>query len=224
MPGAISDIIMKRLFRWAFYGMILMLVCIVAGVLLLDTAAKAMLEGKIRADSGMDVKIGKLTIGLLSPTLRIEEFTLYNTAEFGGSPLIKMPELFVEYDLPLLKKQQVHLKLLRVNLEQVSIIQDKRARYNVGALQPKKMAGANKRFEFTGIDTLNLTIQTVRFGSLESPGQDRQVDFNIKNQQFHNLKSEKDIQAVALALAAKGGSSLFNLILPLSKAAESPRP
>ena len=52
----------KRLFKWALYLFIILVVLLVAGILLLDTIAKEYLQSRLRAETGMDVKIGKVDI------------------------------------------------------------------------------------------------------------------------------------------------------------------
>ena len=62
-----------------------MILLVVALVLSKDTILKALLERQIRAQTGMDAKIGKLSVGLLSPVATVEKFKLYNAPEFGGT-------------------------------------------------------------------------------------------------------------------------------------------
>ena len=115
---------MKTLFRWVFRLFVLSIVLVVALVLLKDTLVKAIAERQIRAQTGMDVKIGKFELGLLSPTLSIEDFKIYNTAEFGGSPFLVMPELHVECEGSDLMAHRLHLKLVRFNLAEINIVQN----------------------------------------------------------------------------------------------------
>lgn len=201
---------MRRIIRWMFYCLVLGILLVVAGILLMDTVIKAVAENRIRAETGMDVKIGKFSVSLSSPTLLIEDFKLYNTAEFGGSPFIQMPELYIEYDRDQLRKRQLHIKLLRVNLAEVGIVTDKKGRSNIDALAAlgkKQDKDKTQNIEFTGIDTLNLTFQNVRHTTLDTPPREEVVDFKLKNAIFHNLKKEEDFQSIAMVLAIKGGGS-----------------
>lgn len=213
---------MKRLIRWGFYAFIALVVCSVAGVLLLDTIAKSAAESQIRASTGMDVKIGKLSIGLLTPTLSIEDLKLYNTAEFGGAPFLQMPELYIEYDRAMARQGKVHLKLVRLNLAEISIIKNKNGHLNYEALMkvpqpgdtnlPPATSGSNSNF--VGIDTLNLTFQTVRLSTVDQPNNDQIINLGIKNRIFYNIKSEKDLKAVAFVLAGSGGNLLEAIFGP----------
>src|SRR5258708_17164575 len=114
--------IMKTLFRWAFRLLILLVVLLVAAVLLMDTIVRAVAENALRRQTGLDVKIGKFEVGLLNPKVTIENLVIYNSAEFGGSPLIDMPELHVEYDRDALFANKLHFKLVRFNLAQLNIV------------------------------------------------------------------------------------------------------
>ena len=240
---------MKRLFRWAFYLFLFLAVLVVAGILLLDTIVKEIAISQIRAQTGMDVKIGKLSVGLLSPTFCVEDFTLYNTAEFGGSPFLRMPELYLEYDRPALRCGQLHFKLVRVNLEEIALVKNQSGRFNVAALEkhalparlpetlppPSRPApvaphttapapatppapaptetqapaptphASAPQLQFTGIDTLNLTLKTGLLVNLGTPAQTETVPFGITNEIFRNVKTESDLAAVAFVLAGKSG-------------------
>jgi hypothetical protein len=197
---------------------ILLIVLAVAGILLMDTIVKAVVESRIRSETGMDVKIGKFSVGLASPTVLIEDFKLYNTAEFGGSPFIQMPELFLEYDRSQFKNRKLRIKLLRLNLSEIGIVTDKKGHSNIEALGAlaSKQAQQKMDVEFKGIDTLNLTFQSVRMTQMGDPPQEELLDFKIKNAIFHNLNKEEDFQGLAmgLALKAQGSRMLQKLINP----------
>src|SRR5262245_22829621 len=106
---------MRFLIRWAIRLFIIFIVFLVALVLLKDTLFKALLEYRVRARTGLDVRIGRLEVGLSSPRLVMEDFKLYNSAEFGGSPLVEIPELRMEYDPTALATCRLHLRLLRLH-------------------------------------------------------------------------------------------------------------
>lgn len=209
----------KRLFRWALYLFIIFVVLVVAAVLLLDRIAREVAENRIRAETGMGVKIGKLSIGLLNPTVTIENFKMYNTAEFGGSQCLDIPELHVEYDPQAARAGKVHLKLVRFNLAEVDVLQDKNGHSNFDQMQKRNATvlksgsstNSHSSFsgapvQFTGIDTLNLTLQKARFGRIDQPRQQRAINFGITNQIFHNIKSEDDLMGVAAIISLRMGA------------------
>ncbi len=218
---------MRLLFRWAFRLLILTLVLLVAGVLLLDTAAKSLMEGRIRSQTGMDVKIGKVEIGLSTPTFRMEGFKLYNPAEFGGTTLVEIPELFVEYDRDAVARQQLKIKLLRINVAEISVVRDAAGRTNLEALHSRTNLPQQAGMEFLGIETLNLTLGKMRYLDLKAPGQAKEINLGLKEEVVRNVKSVADLSGVMIKVALKQGAGLLgggwlNVLLPSLGKTNSP--
>jgi uncharacterized protein involved in outer membrane biogenesis len=203
--------IIRRLIRWTLYLFIVAVVLVVAVILLLNTIVKQMLESRIRTGTGLDPKVGNVDIGLLSPTITIENLKLYNTADFGGGVFLDMPELHVEYDLAAMRSGRLHFKLVRLNLTELSLVQDKNGRMNVQGLQKKgrekssQPKSSGSRLQFTGIDTLNLTLGKIHESNLAT-GRADEIDFNMKGQIAHNVKTEQDIPGLGFLLAARGNT------------------
>ena len=205
------------------------LVLALAAVLLLDTISKEVLTHRLRAATGMEVKVRSVHVGLLSPTLTIEGFKLYNTADFGGAVCLDVPELHVEYDRPAMRLGNLHLPLLRLNLASLTLVQDKRGRFNFSALKTKdKKSGgrssADISLKFTGIDTLNLSLGIVRVSNLAS-GREQEINFALTNQVLHNVKSEADLGSLSMLLAMRGASASGDSDIdlePLLKALTAP--
>jgi uncharacterized protein involved in outer membrane biogenesis len=206
---------MTRLIRWLFriaLGLLIVgVVAVVAGILLLDTIAREVLTSRMRAATGMEAKISAVHVGLLSPTVSIDGLKLYNTAAFGGSLCLDMPELQMEYDPAAVRSGMIHLSLVRLTLARIEVVKDKQGRSNFDAIEKQgKQSGSHgnsiNRFKFSGIDTLNLSLGKLHVSDLRS-GQEEEVDFGIKNQIFHNVKSEADLTGVATLLAMRSSLS-----------------
>ncbi len=58
---------MKWLFKWAFRIVALIVVAVVLLLVFKDTIFRMVAEHQIREETGMDVKIGRFSSGLLSP-------------------------------------------------------------------------------------------------------------------------------------------------------------
>lgn len=210
----------RRLFRLALYLFIILVVLLVAGILLLDTIAREVTQNRIRSETGMEAKIGKMRIGLLSPTVTIENFKLYNTPEFGGSQCLDIPELHIEYDVQAARAGKLHLRLVRLNMAEIDVLQDKNGHSNFDQLQkrnatvlsgksaPSKPVQSTNRppFEFAGIDTLNLTLQKAHFARIDAPHHERDINFGIKNQLFYKIKNEGDFIGVAAVISLRMGA------------------
>ncbi len=207
---------MRFLFRWAFRLFLVAVVLVVALVLLKDTLIKSFTERQLRAQTGLDAKIDRLEAGLLSPTLTIENFKLYNTAEFGGSPLVDVPELPLEWSPAALVTGKLHFKLVRVHLNELNIVASKDGRTNivgfVSELEKLSSTNANNRvkrgLEFAGIDVLNLTLDRMKYSNLKQPGKTLEVEFGLKNEVLTNVKTLPDLSTLVLNILFQRGITI----------------
>jgi len=203
--------VIRFLVRWIFRLLILGVVLAVALILLKDVLAKALAEYEIRTQSGMDVKIGRLELGVLSPTLTLEDLTLFNRPEFGGSPFLSVPDLHVEYDLRALARRQLHLFFARVSLAEVQVVEAKDGRTNVVlALEdfvPPQNAATRPVLgvRFGSIDTLNLTVGKVRYTSLRRPDAATEVTVGLNNAVFTQVRSVAELSRVVLNSMVQNG-------------------
>ncbi len=214
---------MKWIFRWAFRLFILLVILVIAGILLLDTIAREYVEYQIRSQTGMEAKIGKVRIGLLNPGVTVENLVLYNSAAFGGSPFIEMPELHVEYDRDALLSHKLHCRLLRFNLARINVVEDKNGRRNLDMMQAKVLppggaAGASKNgapgrnsagVDFAGIDTLNLTLGRLTYLRMKEPEKVDEFKLKVDHQVFTGIKSQEDFSGVLLVALLKSGADVF---------------
>lgn len=217
---------MFRLLKWIFRIALVAIVLIVALVLSKDAILRAAVERQIRAQTGMDVRIGKLSVGLLSPVVTIKDFKLYNPPAFGGVPFVTIPELHVEYDRVALAQRQLHITLMRFNLAELSVVKNEAGQTNIVMLMAQ--AGAKKpgggrggsggrrdgEFKFTGVDVLNLSLGKLRFIDLKSPQLSRELNLNIRDQVLKNVKSESDLFGVLLLVWLRSGGSLSGVPMP----------
>ncbi|HEY3855543.1 MAG TPA: AsmA family protein [Verrucomicrobiae bacterium] len=205
---------MTRPIRWllriAAALFLLVVIAVVAGIMLLDTFVRSVMVKGLHSSTGMNVQIASVHVGLRQPVITIEGLKLYNTAEFGGKLCLDMPELHLEYDPMALRAGTYRFPLVRLNLAEIDVVTDKQGKSNFDSIakQSKAKSGTDPStgIKFEGIDKLDLTLGKLRVSNLKS-GQDEEVSFGIKNQIFHNVKSEADIAGVALLMAMRGSSS-----------------
>ena len=224
---------MKFLFRWLFRLLVLLIILAVAAVLVIDPIARAFLERRLHERTGMDVEIGKVSVGLLSPTLTIRDLKMFNTADFGGSPFLDLPELHVEYDLGALRDRRVHFRLVRLDLEELGLVQDKQGRNNFQVMMDHQDSGAARSSSsnstspktsvaFGGIDTLNLTLGKVTMLRLDHSGEPKVKQFGLRNQILSDLQTSQEVELkIAILLAQHGGFELFDFFPAESPAATS---
>ncbi|HEX5221976.1 MAG TPA: hypothetical protein VFZ59_20605 [Verrucomicrobiae bacterium] len=203
---------MKRLFKWLFILALVAVAAVVGLLLSKDAILKAAVEQQIRAQTGMDAKIGRLSLGLLSPVVTIENLTLHNTAEFGGTPFLDVRELHLEFDRDALAKRKLKITLLRLNLEELTVVRNPNGTTNIAALntpeaaKPTRLAGD---VEFKGVDVLNLSLGKIQLIDLKEPRNNRIRNVNLQNQVFHNVRTPGDFYGVLILLWMRSGGSGF---------------
>jgi hypothetical protein len=205
---------MKCLFKWLFRLSFLLVLLIVAVVLGKDAMLKAAVARQIRAQTGMDVKIGRFSVGVFSPVVTIEDFRLFNTPEFGGTPFVDIPELHVEYDRAALAQRKLHIKLLRFNLAELNIVKNEAGHTNLVSMMhqtapprpqsPKGMA----EIEFAGIDVLNLSLGRLRLVDLKDRQRSGELYIGLRDQVFRNVKSQSDLVGVLFLIWLRSGDRL----------------
>jgi uncharacterized protein involved in outer membrane biogenesis len=208
---------MKFLVRWAFRGLILLIVLLVALVLLKDTLLKALTESRIRDATGMDVRISRFEVGLLRPTLSIEDFKLYNLPEFGGSPFLVVPDLYAELDPHALLRHQLRFKLVRAAVTELNIVEASSGRSNlrldgtvagsaVTRILPDQDLGFG--FGFGGVDTLNLTLGQIKYTNLRNPRKSTLVKVGLKNEVLRNVRSLADLTNLVMKVSIQNGVTI----------------
>jgi uncharacterized protein involved in outer membrane biogenesis len=211
---------MKKILRWTLRLLILLVILLVAAILLLNTVARKFVERQLTEQTGLETKIGSVDIGLRTPYVSIKNLVIYNRPEFGGEPMIEVPELSVQYDLAALRAHQLHCKLLSLNVAQINIVEDKNGLRNFEALegQPRVPASAGGRgvstansngMQFTGIDTLVLTLGKATYRRMQQPGQVKELNLNVNHQQFSNVKNAQDMQSALLVALLRSGVNLM---------------
>jgi len=204
---------MKKLFKWVLRIVIVLVVLLAVAVIFRNPIAKAVAESQIRKLTGFEAQIGSLDIGLSSPTVTITGYKLVNPAEFGGKTFVDIPELHVEYDRSVLWKRKLHLKVVRFNLAEVNVVENNEGKTNIELVQSRvqgtstSTTSTNKStpsIEFTSVDKLYLTLGKVNFSSMKS-GRAKEVNLDIKNQEFDNVKSAADLSGLVVSIMLKNG-------------------
>jgi hypothetical protein len=207
----------KFVFRWAFRLVVLAIVLGIGLVLLKDPFLREVAESRLRAQTGFEVRIGSLNAGLTEPVLHLRDVTIYNTADFGGSPFIRLKECHIEYDRKELAFQRLTIKLLRLDVEEFTVVENQREAMNLpdiwkaaqNYLPGGQMRLGSKNLEFKGIDQLNLSIGTLRRVNLGRPERERTHPMNVRNDITSNIRSSQDVEALILKLMLRQGITVM---------------
>ena len=215
---------MKWLFKWLFRLFLLAVVLVVILLLSLNSILRVAAEHQIRAQTGMDAEIGKFAVGLVEPTVEIQNLRLYNPPDFGGTPFLNIPEIHVEYDRAALARREIHVTLMRFNLGELDIVKNEAGQTNLFSLHvplsAKKPGGGAALFksqtgyDFKGIDVLNVSIGKVRFIDLKDQRNNREQTIGIEDLPVKNVKSETDLAGLAVLVALRGSDFFASLLAP----------
>lgn len=213
----------KWIFKWLFRLLLLAVVLVVVLLLSLNAIVRILMEHQIRARTGMDAEIGRVAVGLVEPTLTIQNLKLYNPPSFGGTPFLDIPEIHVEYDRAALAKSDFHVTLLRLNLAELDIVKNQAGQTNLfaiaGPISAKKPRGGEAAeftrrtgLAFTGIDVLNVSVGTARFIDLQDQRRNRTQKIGIENCVIKNVKSPADLTGLAFFVGLRSGD-FFSSVL-----------
>ena len=196
--------------------MLLATVVAIGLLLLKDNIARNLTEERIRRDTGFDAKIGKLEFSLFSPRVTLENFVLFNPAEFGGSIFLSAPDLHFEYDRKKLALGKLHLTLLRLHVKELNVVESTSGRTNlIDILQktaPELLGGtasSKEKYSFGGIDTLNLSLDEVRYTNLRVPKRNQEVKLGLKNDLTQNVRTEQDVAAILFKVLLRAGITFY---------------
>jgi hypothetical protein len=201
---------MKFIVRWLFRLLLLTLVLALGALLLKDALLKELAEARIRRRTGLEAQIGRLEVNLLSPTITVEGLKLFNPPEFGGSPLLDIPDGHLEYDRAALRSGRVRLRLLRLRVAELTVVRNAQGLSNLQAVQQMvaaRAAAEGSSLVFDGIETLNLTFEQVRAYQLGMPTPPKTFNLGLRNEILRNLQTPQDVERALLALAARLGLS-----------------
>jgi uncharacterized protein involved in outer membrane biogenesis len=216
---------MKFIFKWLLRLFILAVVLVVVFFLSLNSILRVVIEHNIRAQTGMDAEIGRFKLGLLEPTVEIQNLKINSPYNFGGAPFLDIPEIHIEYDRAAFAKSELHFMLVRFNLGEFDIVKNEAGQTNIfflGLALPKNRVGnATKMkdqfkwqtgFDFTGIDALNISIGKVKFIDLKNPQNNREQTIGLDNCVIPNVKSSSDLAGLGALVVLRSDGFFDSLV------------
>ena len=198
---------LRKALAWMI-GVLLVLV-LLAGVAVLfkDPLLRALAEHRIRRQTGLETRIGKLKVGLGSATMAVEHFIVRNSPQFGGSALFDIPELYLELDPEQTARGKLGFKEIRLQLSELNVVKDTNGLLNLEVLQrslaaqgPVPAASGDTNapvaaWQFGGIQKLTLSLGRLSLLDLQQPRNNQVIELGITNEVVLEIKSEEDFKA-----------------------------
>jgi hypothetical protein len=190
---------------------IVVLICLSVIVILKDQIIKSVVSIAATKITGAKVEIGGFSLGILTQSVRIRDFKMYNPAGFPSGTIIDLPKVVVSCDLLSLLKGKLHLPLVEVELKELGLVKNTQGKLNVDALKVSQQQEPRKAQEkrpskplAMQIDQLNL--QMGRIVSKDyTVGKEPAVqvyDINFKKS-YQNITSAQQLAVLILAESMK---------------------
>ena len=201
----------KWVVKWLFRLALLAVVLVIAVLLSLNTIVRILIEHNIRAQTGMDAEIGRVEVGWTEPTFEIRDVKIYNPPSYGGTPFLNIPEVHVEYDRFAIIKNELHLTLVRLNLDELDMVRNRKGDINLFVLgagtSPQKNSGVSlpsfkkeTGYDFKGIDSLNFSFNKAKFIDLQNRRNDREQLIGLQNIVVPDVKSARDLAGLVMLI------------------------
>jgi len=203
---------MRFLSRWAFRLLILLLVVGIGLFLTKDALAKWWIVNEFR-EHGMDAKIGRLEIGFpLNSTVAASDVTIYNLPKYGGAPMLRIDDLFIDCDFSELmnvsRRLRPHFRQVRIRLTEFHLVETRAGERNLISLPDAvakstvELALDESPLYFT-IGNLNFSWERLKFTNLSDAEKFRAVSLNIEGYTVQDVEKLSHLRPLFDKVAAK---------------------
>ena len=203
---------MRFLFRWAFRLLILLLVVGIGLFLTKDALAKWWIVNEFR-EQGMDAKIGRLEIGFpLNSTVAASDVTIYNLPKYGGAPMLRIDDLFIDCDFSELmnvsRRLRPHFRQVRIRITEFHLVETRAGERNLISLPDAvakstvELALDESPLYFT-IGNLNFSWERLKFTNLSDAEKFRAVSLNIEGYTVQDVEKLSHLRPLFDKVAAK---------------------
>lgn len=216
--------LIKFCLRWGFRILMLGIVAVAVALFFRHELLREILLRRITAVTGLETQLGEVRTDTATRGLTLNHLLIRNSAEFGGSPLLRASELHLELDTDALRYREIRLKLARLRLEEFNVVRNARGETNLFALLGSVNANATPAdavvvappgLEFTGIETLDLTFETLRFIDLAHASNSREIRVALTNEILREVRSTEDFAPLVLRVLVREIGAGLRLGLPL---------
>jgi len=200
----------RKILRWIVGIAAVLLLLVALAILFRNPLLKTITCWNIHKSTGLHTSMGGFDLDVAGSRLHITRFRIYNSAVFGGSLLVDIPEVYLEADPQEAAKGRLRFKEVRFNLAEANVVRDTNGITNIESLKKKVEATSRTSgrshtngFEFAGIDKLTVTLGKLNFTDLQQPENSANVELGIKDEVVRNIKTEEDLQNWAMALVLR---------------------
>ena len=206
-------------------GLAVLIALLLVGLLSFDWIVKRTIQSRVNASGVAEVEIGSLNIGLLRPHLEVRNLKVFGQSQFGGVQILDLPELRVEYDRDAFKARELKLRLLRIRLNELTLVdgfaggetnmfQRLQGYSELIVAYTNRLSEVTNRLDlasaqrignatFTGLDRLELTVGRVRFLDMKDPLSEKVATLNINRRVMTNITDLSGMAPLAMELLVR---------------------
>ncbi len=155
---------------------------------------------------GAPVEVGSFGWDLFTQKIHVRNLRVFNPPGFPSQPLIDIPAIDVDYDLPALMKGNLHFPYIHIDLKEMVIVKNAEGRLNVDALKVSQKPTAQPSSPSTqvirplSIDVMKLSLDRTVYMDYTRSNQPvvKVFDVGFKDKVFKNIKSVQQLSIVIL--------------------------
>lgn len=114
---------------------IVILVLLVVLGLTKDLIAKKVLSARVKSQTGLELQIKSMHLGLLESFAYINDLKVLNPLGYVDKVMMYIPEIYVDYDLTAFIKKKVRLGKLRLHLKELVVVKNEMGQLNLNSLK-----------------------------------------------------------------------------------------
>lgn len=180
------------------------IICIIVIGVVKDQIVKSVVTVAATQIAGAPVHIDGFSLGVMSQSVRISGFKMYNPKGFSKGILVDLPKIYVVYDLGAVFKHKLHLANAEIELKEIGLEKNKDGKLNVDELKvvkqgEKKEAKPSKQMPMQ-IDTLKLGMGKIVIKDYAAGAEPtvKVYDVNL-HKSYKNITSAQQLAALILA-------------------------
>lgn len=197
------------------------LIFIVVGILVIavvlsfakNIIVKSSIEKGVEVVTGLRLNMRSLNVDIIKTLVGIRDLKLFNPKGYEDRIMLDMPEIYVNYDLPAIIKGKVHLKEMRINLKEFTVVKNEKGELNLDSLKVVQAQKEGKKPEEKEkgkapemqIDSLELKIGKVIYKDYSKGGTPSIKEFNINlDERYENITNPYSLVSLIVVRALMG--------------------
>ncbi len=184
-----------------------------------DMLVKVSVENGVRFVTGLKLKMGYFSVGILKPVVSIKRLVILNPIGYRDRTMLNMPEIYVDYDLPSIMRGRIHLREIRIELKELLVVKNEKGELNLNSLKVVKSQKEGKspgesdikKAPAIRVDDLRLKIGKVVFKDYSAGTKPAIKEFNLNiDERYKDIGDAYSLVSIII-VKALANTSISNL-------------